>query len=401
MDMTTVLPFHIGTGIKSRVARMLETASSRSLYKGAKSSIFSAARRLGLFQVSRYLRRNSKSLLILCYHGISKSDEDLWKPSLYMDPVTFRRRLATIRSFGLDVLPLADALGKIEAGTLKRPAVALTFDDGWHDFYTSAWPLLREFGYPATVYQTTYYAYYNRPVFDTTCSYLLWKGMGRTVSDPGHMGLPITVRLDSMAAVDETAKQLRFFANETLLGGEEKDRALAILAEQLGVDLKEILRTRTLHLMNPTELAEVARHDISVELHTHRHKLPMDRVSFLEEIAQNRQLIRAATGKIPKHFCYPNGAHRPETTDWLREAGVTSATTCDPGLVSKGADMMLLPRVTDSNNVSQARFESWLAGIGVFGPAVQRSYHPSGSVASGSVSEHGLPAERADVSSVL
>jgi peptidoglycan/xylan/chitin deacetylase (PgdA/CDA1 family) len=323
MDLTTVLPFHIGTGIKSRVARMLETASSRSLYKGAKSSIFSAARRLGLFQVSRYLRRNSKSLLILCYHGISKSDEDLWKPSLYMDPVTFRRRLATIRSFGLDVLPLADALGKIEAGTLKRPAVALTFDDGWHDFYTSAWPLLREFGYPATVYQTTYYAYYNRPVFDTTCSYLLWKGMGRTVSDPGHMGLPITVRLDSMAAVDETAKQLRFFANETLLGGEEKDRALAILAEQLGVDLKEILRTRTLHLMNPTELAEVARHDISVELHTHRHKLPTDRVSFLEEIAQNRQLIRAATGIIPKHFCYPNGAHRPETTDWLRDAGVT------------------------------------------------------------------------------
>src|SRR4051812_21263218 len=393
MGMNTCCPFDIGKGHQSRVARMQETASSRSLYQGAKSSVFSAARRLGLFQVSRYLRRNSKSLLILCYHGVSKSDEDLWKPSLYMNPATFRRRLATIRSFGLDVLPLGDALEKIGAGTLKRPAVAITFDDGWHDFYSSAWPLLREFKYSATVYQTTYYAYYNRPVFDTACSYLLWRGMGKTVTNPGRMGVPITVKLDSMAAVDDTAKQLRLFANEMLLCGEKKDRALTVLAEQLGLDFNEILRRRTLHLMNPVELAEVARHNISVELHTHRHKLPSDRVLFLEEITRNRALIRAATGLIPEHFCYPNGAYRPEITNWLREAGVKSATTCDPGLVSKSADVMLLPRVTDSNNVSQARFESWLAGVGVFGAATQRAHQPIESVTSTALSERGLPAE--------
>jgi len=377
---------------------MLETASSRSLYKGAKGSIFSAARRLGLFQISRFLRRNSKSLLILCYHGISKSDEDLWKPSLYMDPVTFKRRLATIRSFGLDVLPLGVALREIEAGTLRRPAVAITFDDGWHDFYTSAWPLLREFRFPATVYQTTYYTYYNRPVFDTTCSYLLWKGMGQTVTDPGRIGLPMTVKIDSMSAVDDTAKRLRIFATENQMSSEEKDRALAVLAEQIGFNFGEILSSRTLHLMNPRELAEVSRHNIAVELHTHRHKLPSDRASFLEEVARNRELIRAATGFNPEHFCYPNGGYRPEITGWLREGGVKSATTCDPGLVSKGADAMLLPRVTDSNNVSQARFESWLAGVGVFGPNVHRSYGPSIRSDSNAVSDCSLPAGRADVS---
>ena len=340
-------------------------------------------------------------MLILCYHGVSKSDEDLWKPSLYMDAATFRRRLATIRSFGLDVLPLGEALRQIEAGSLKHPAVAITFDDGWHDFYTTAWPILREFNFPATVYQTTYYTYYNRPVFDTTCSYLLWKGMGKTVTDPGRIGLPITVTLDSMAAVDETAKRLRFFATESLLTGEEKDHALAVLAEQLGLNIKEILRSRTLHLMNPAELAEVSRHDINIELHTHRHKLPADRKLFLEEIARNRELIRAATGITPEHFCYPNGGYRPELTGWLREAGVKSATTCDPGLVSKGSDPMLLPRVTDSNNVSQARFESWLAGVGVFSSSTQRVYQPSIRAEIQTTSTvRELPAERADVSSV-
>jgi len=380
---------------------MLERASSRSLYKGAKSLAFSAARRLGLFHISRFLRRNSKSLLILCYHGVSKFDEHLWKPSLYMDPGTFRQRLATIRAFGLDVLPLAEALQKIEAGTLKRPAVAITFDDGWHDFYSSAWPILREFSYPATVYQTTYYTYYNRPVFDTTCSYLLWRGMGKPVTNPGHLGLPITAKLDSIGAVDEVAKQLRLFVTENLLSGQDKDQALAVLANQLGVDFREILSSRTLHLMNPEELAEVSRDGIDIELHTHRHKLPADRVLFLEEISRNRELIRAATGIEPDHFCYPNGAYRSELTRWLRDAGVKSATTCDPGLVSKGADAMLLPRVTDSNNVSQARFESWLAGVGVFGPAAQRVFEPSVCSARDLVSDCELSADRADVSSVL
>lgn len=36
----------------------------------------------------------------------------------------------------------------------KRP-VALTFDDGFHDFYTDAWPVLREHGFTATMYLPT------------------------------------------------------------------------------------------------------------------------------------------------------------------------------------------------------------------------------------------------------
>src|SRR5689334_24400042 len=112
--------------------------------------------------------------------------------------------------------------------------------------------------------------------------------MGKTVTDPGRIGLRITDTLDSMAAVDETAKRLRFYATESLLTGEEKDHALAVLAEQLGLNIQDILRSRTLHLMNPAEVADVSRHGINIELHTHRHKLPADRRLFLEEIARNR-----------------------------------------------------------------------------------------------------------------
>jgi hypothetical protein len=62
---------------------------------------------------------------------------------------------------------------------------------------------------------------------------------------------------------------------------------------------------------------------------------------------------------------------------------------------------MLLPRVTDSNNLSQARFESWLAGVGVFSSPPQRIYEPNvpAEVKPTSTSRD-LPHEAADVSSV-
>lgn len=383
---------------------MLEKASGLNLSVNAKSSLLMLARRVGLFQASRYLRRNSKSLLILCYHGISKSDEHLWKPSLYMAPTKFRQRLKTIRASGLDVLPLSEALEKVERGTLTRPAVAITFDDGWHDFYTAAWPLLREFDFPATVYQTTYYSFFNRPVFDTTCSYLLWQGIGKSLRDPGRAGFVSEVRINSIAEVDETTKLIRTLAAEQGFTARQKDRFLAVLADQLGLSFDAILSSRTLHLMNPDELAEVSRGKIDIQLHTHRHRLPLDRGLFLNEIARNQELIEEATGRKPEHFCYPNGAYRHEISPWLREAGVRSATTTDPGMVSKTSDSMFLPRFTDSNAVSQVRFESWLAGIGVFGQSVQQSAAPApvgGSSRIGEVASCEAPSENADVSSVL
>ena len=60
--------------------------------------------------------------------------------------------------------------------------MALTFDDGMFDFHSRAWPLLRQFGFPATVYLTTYYSDYTKPIFGLLCSYVLWRARARRPS---------------------------------------------------------------------------------------------------------------------------------------------------------------------------------------------------------------------------
>ena len=338
----------------------------------AKSPFFEVARAVGLFRIGRYLQRSNGRLLILCYHGVSQADEHLWCPALYIPRNLFRQRLQTLRDFGYQVLPLSAALQRLNSGTLNGRIAAITFDDGWHDFYSEAWPELRSFGYSATVYQTTYYSLYRRPVFDTACSYLLWKGRGKTLKNSQITGTENAFNLHSRDVMNGAFAAIQARVRQLGSSAEDKDHILIKLAEHLDVDFDQVLKSRLLHLMNTTEMAEVSKSGIDIQLHTHRHRLPLEKKLFLREIERNRELIEEATGKRAVHFCYPNGSYRPEFIAWLKSAGILSATTCEPGLASQRSEPMLLPRLTDSATVSQARFESWLSGVGLLVSACKR-----------------------------
>ena len=342
-------------------------------YGEAAHTVFRIAQRTGLLRLVNQLRRGRNPLLILCYHGVSLSDEHLWNSSLYIDGPLFRQRLAAIRDFGYQVLPLGEGLERMRTDRLNKPTVAITFDDGWHDFYQSAWPILREFGYPATVYQTTFYSLYNRPVFDTACSYLLWKAAGQQLNARSLTGSDGVFDLRTGSGRNQAVQTLRFRAAELGLSAEQKDHLLKRLADAAKVDYGALLRSRTLHLMNPEEVRQISRAGVDVQLHTHRHRTPADRELFLRELAENRELILSMTGKHAEHFCYPNGVFSSDLLSWLHEAGVRSAVTCEPGLATTSDDVLLLPRFTDGNSVSQAKFESWLAGLGHLIPRLKRA----------------------------
>jgi len=63
--------------------------------------------------------RNNR-LLILCYHGISRIDEHLWRPGLYMQPEIFRQRLQILQEGKYNVLPLGEGFGACVPGICRR-----------------------------------------------------------------------------------------------------------------------------------------------------------------------------------------------------------------------------------------------------------------------------------------
>jgi len=50
-------------------------------------------------------------------------------------------------------------------------------------------------------------------------------------------------------------------------------------------------------------------------------------------------------GRAVQHFCYPYGEHSKQLTEWVREAGFTTATTTARGRCHVGSDFLTLSRV--------------------------------------------------------
>ncbi len=304
-------------------------------------------------------------LLILGYHGISLNDEHHWDPSLYMHPDTLRQRLELLRKKHCSVLPLREAVQRLQTGTLPKRSVAITFDDGFYDFYRLAHPILQEFGFPVTLFLSTYYSSFNRPVFDSMASYLLWMGRGQILKFPDLSPGPLLLN-DS--GRDQAKRRLRAFAREYAFSGKDKDALLAELARRLGIDYELLCLKRILHLITHQEASELARNGVELQLHTHRHRVSMKREKFLREIDKNRQNILAISGKNPSHFCYPGGVHRSEFLPWLREANVDMATTSEPGLGTRNSEPLLLPRLLDTSQLSATEFNAWVSGVASFLP---------------------------------
>lgn len=84
----------------------------------------------------------------LCYHSIAEGGP----PFLSLSPELFERQLAALRRRGWAPggRPTLDALAS--GRRLTAPHVFLTFDDGYLDNFTSAFPLLREYGWSAMVF---------------------------------------------------------------------------------------------------------------------------------------------------------------------------------------------------------------------------------------------------------
>lgn len=334
------------------------------MIRTVKQTALTTMRTAGVFDFAGRSRWRNERLLILGYHGIAQEDEHLWNPSLFVAPEHLAARLRFLRAGGFNVLPLADGLTRLRAGTLPDRSVAITFDDGYVDFYRLAVPILRAYEAPATVYLTSYYSDRPMPVPGITAAYMIWKS--RAFSGPITSLEPFAgVRFETPEQRRTVSEEVgRYFTNERTLTADEKHGMLERLAAELGFDLARFRNRRIMHVMTPDEAQEVDAAGIDIQLHTHRHWVPRDEAVIRQEIHDNRDRIARITGRQAVDFCYPSGVHYPEILPWLRALGIRSATTCEPGLASADDDPLLLPRFLDHSGVRLVEFEAWATGVG-------------------------------------
>ena len=90
---------------------------------------------------------------VITYHSIDNSGS-----VISTSPVVFRRQMKHLADGGHCVVSLGELVGSFKTGTrLPAKPVVLTFDDGFGNFYTEAFPVLSEYGLLRYVFLVTDY----------------------------------------------------------------------------------------------------------------------------------------------------------------------------------------------------------------------------------------------------
>ena len=88
--------------------------------------------------------------IIFCYHRLV---DKVRYPGTEITPAAFEAQMKELKDHGITVISMQDLLAwkRGEKNIPPRCAV-ITFDDGWKSQYEVAWPILKKFGYPVTMF---------------------------------------------------------------------------------------------------------------------------------------------------------------------------------------------------------------------------------------------------------
>lgn len=333
--------------------------SLKQYIKKSKLFCFAIAKRLFLYRAAMFMTRNR--LRILCYHGFSSGDEQQWLNELIMHPDVLESRMSLLLNQGYNIISLSEAVERLSNKTLEPYSLVITIDDGFATTYRLAHPVFRKYNIPYTVYLTTYYQEKGIPVVNLYIDYCLWKTPrdGVSVKELGLEG-PYSLS-DKSGRHEFRALLLEAIGRIKDIG--VKVAALKSFTLALGLNPEEELARDVLRLLTREQIRTMQDEGADFQLHTHRHRFPDDEQVIKEEVESNRRSIHALTGKEANHLCYPSGEHYISRLGTLRALSIASATTCTPGLVTSGDDLLLLNRYIDTNDKSQLEFEALVSGF--------------------------------------
>lgn len=283
-------------------------------------------------------KRKSRNVRILIYHRVN-DEKDPFFPST---PVNVFEKQMEYLSSRFNVLPLEEAVERIKRKDVPDNTVVITFDDGYRDNYVNAFPIMKKWSVPVTIFLATDAIGSGRVLWHDRV-FSAFRGTREPFLNAfceNRQVFPLRTLGEKLSSQGTVLTFLRSL--------EEGERLLWI--DRLVEKLKVVEgRDATGLMLTWDEVKTMSRGGVHFGSHTVTHpilsRLPDERVK--KEIRDSKTIIEEHLGTSVKTFAYPNGRRgdfNEITKKCLSEAGYTCALTTIWGRNESDRDLFELRR---------------------------------------------------------
>ena len=280
----------------------------------------------GYFELNRKIKKDR--LIILMYHRFSE-----WTEPFKINRLVFENQLLYLKK-KYNFISLNDYSSFINGERENSPAlpIVLTIDDGYLDNYQIAFPVLKKYNVPATIFLATDFISQKSWLWSNKLEFILKNSSFNTFEL--KLGENIfTFQVDTFHGWHKT--QLKIFNYCRHQPEEEKNKILENLAELLKVKVPEQTQADFVPL-TWEQIKEMSRNKVNFGSHSCSHPI-LSRISnqqLAHEIIDSKKEIENKLDQEVISFAYPNGTpddFNSTAIEILKKNAYTCAVTTLPG----------------------------------------------------------------------
>ena len=300
--------------------------------------------------------------LIFYYHRVRDNDAaDNVGLSISVD--NFNNQIKYFARY-CNVVSLDFMVKKIREGKSLSPNdVAITFDDGYNDNYANAYPVLKKYNVPATIFLTTGYIGTNRLLWWDKLIFILSHIKQEEVQNIPLKDeiLPKSIKHKICECVKNfNGKEISLLINELKsIGRSKREWILKYLEDNYGdkTGLRFIPRT----FLSWDEIKEMANNGISFGSHTHTHSIltEISHEEIRKELTISKQIIEEGISKQISAFAYPDGCLNEEIRNIVKQSGYGFAVQTFRNNENNKIDLFSIPRKMIKEGHSRGIFEKF------------------------------------------
>lgn len=310
----------------------------------------------GCMAVISYFRRaffGGGKYIILMYHRVLDRDAEEIKylqPGMYVSKEVFEKQIAFL-SGRFRPVGLSELAGFIAGGQrIPDISVVITFDDGWRDNYENAFPILKKYKTPATIFLTS-------DCIGTEKEFWFLRA-SRLVTDieisRDEMGKLIGKQAEVKQEEADPGLSDRDWFIEKLkkLSSQEINALLDDLEAHAESNSKDIKPARS--MLTWEEVDEMNRNGIEFGSHGCSHKIltGLTKDEMEREITESKRVIENKLGKEINLFAYPNGDYNDKVKSIVKNSGYICALATGGIRDDSGGDIFSLRRINVHDGVS-------------------------------------------------